>query len=108
MRAVTLLTLWFSLVSLMPAEKHLLIEPGADLVKGEADQNKAWGGGWASAEKGMTNKAQKKGDPVVRNRISVDNGFWKDCEKFFSEKYCDEISVDNGFWKDCEKFFSEK
>ena len=59
MRAVTLLTLWFSLVSLMPAEKHLLIETGDDPVKGEVDQNKAWGGGWASAEKGMTNKAQK-------------------------------------------------
>ena len=59
MRAVTLLTLWFSLVSLMPAEKHLLIETEDDLVKGEADQNKAWGGGWASAKKGMTNKAQK-------------------------------------------------
>ena len=59
MRAVTLLSLWFCLVSLMPAEKHLLIETGDDLVKGEADQNKAWGGGWASAEKGMTNKAQK-------------------------------------------------
>ena len=59
MRAVTLLTLWFSLVSLMPAEKHLLIETGDDPVKGEGDQNKAWGGGWASAEKGMTNKAQK-------------------------------------------------
>ena len=59
MRAVTLLTLWFSLVSLMPAEKHLLIETGDDLVKGEADQNKAWKGGWPSAEKGMTNKAQK-------------------------------------------------
>ena len=59
MRAVTLLTLWFSLVSLMPAEKHLLIETGDDLVKGEEDPNEAWGGGWPSAEKGMTNKAQK-------------------------------------------------
>ena len=52
MRAVTLLTLWFSLVSLMPAEKHLLIETGDD-------PNEAWEGGWPSAEKGMTNKAQK-------------------------------------------------
>ena len=76
MRVVTLLSLWFSLVSLMPAEKHLLIETGDDLVKGEADQNKAGGGGWPSAgffeassealdgqsmsnKKGMTNKAQK-------------------------------------------------
>ena len=59
MRVVTLLSLWFSLVSLMPAEKHLLIETGDDLVKEKPDQNKAWGGGWASAEKGMTNKAQK-------------------------------------------------
>ena len=49
MRAVTLLSLSFCLVSLMPAEKHLLIETGDDLDKGEADQNKAWGGGWPSA-----------------------------------------------------------
>ena len=41
----------------------------------------------------IINNIFQKGDPVVRNRISVDNGFWKDCEKFFSEKYCDEITV---------------
>merc|ERR1719291_1031566 len=103
LRAVTLLFLWFCLVSLMPAEKHLLIETKDE----KPDQNKAWGGGinwWpspfessleaqdgqsSSNKKGMTDISQKK-DSVVRNRVSIDTGFWKHCMKFFSEKYCDD------------------
>ena len=77
MRAVTLLTLWFCLVSLMPAEKHLLVETEDESVKGKPDQNKVWGGGinwWpspfesslealdgqsSSNKKGMTDISQK-------------------------------------------------
>ena len=76
LRAVTLLTLWFSLVSLMPAEKHLLIETDDESGKGKPDQNK-WGGGinwWPSPfessleaqdgqsmnnKKGVTNESEK-------------------------------------------------
>ena len=75
LRAVTLLTLWFSLVSLMPAEKHLLIETGD-----EPDQNKAWGGGinwWPSpfessleAQDGQS-RSNKKGMTDISQKVNV-------------------------------------
>ena len=60
MRAVTLLTLWFSLVSLMPAEKHLLIETENESSAGYFEaSSEALDGQSMSNKKGMTNKAQK-------------------------------------------------
>ena len=76
LRAVTLLTLWFSLVSLMPAEKHLLIETKDE----KPDQNKAWGGGinwWPSpfessleAQDGQS-RSNKKGMTDISQKVNV-------------------------------------
>ena len=79
LRAVTLLTLWFSLVSLMPADKHLLIETEDESGKGKPDQNK-WGGGinwWPSpfessleAQDGQS-RSNKKGMTDISQKVNV-------------------------------------